>query len=273
MLHERLKNIIDELPLIQQLFEKEVYITVIDSEGVIQGFVVPEGVTPQLSVGEVFHDPSGGFQEVMETGMAKRNYLPREVMGEAFEGMLVPVKDGEQVLGCVTCTYSVDARKQIMGIAEKFQESVQNINVSIREVVAGFENLFKMLTDMNEVTNSVEADVSTAVDVVGKISGNASRSNILALNASIEAARSGEYGRGFAVVATEMGKLANDSGGSAKEIKSTLDIITTHLDSIVSSIKDANNVAKEHLENIGSIQKILEETILLADELKKNADI
>lgn len=268
-MNERLRAIVDELPLLKQLFKYDVYLTVLDTEGIVQGYSIPDGEKPQMSVGEAFHDPSGAFQEVIRTGRARQNRLPKEVMGEAFEGMLVPIKDGIDVVGCITCTYSVDREEQILLIADKFQKSVQDINDSLRKVVDGIENLFGMLTDMNDVTNSVEGDVHTAVDVVGKISSNASRSNILALNASIEAARSGEYGRGFAVVATEMGKLANDSGSSAKEIKTTLDVIAEHLTSIVGSIKGANDMAREHMENISAIQNVLQETIVLADKLGK----
>jgi len=273
MLNERLSHVVDDLPMIKQMFEEDVYITVMDTNGIVQGYAVPDGVRPQLQVGDTFRDPSGAFSEVIRTGRPKHNRLPKEVMGEAFEGMLVPIKDNREVVGCIICTSSANMKEQIRQIAAKFQESIDNINTSLTTVIGGIENLFKMLTDMNALTNSVEGDVHTAVDVVGKISSNASRSNILALNASIEAARSGEYGRGFAVVATEMGKLANDSGRSATEIKSTLDVITEHLTSIVSSIKDANDVAKEHMDNISMIQKILEETVVLAEKLESNVKI
>lgn len=272
-MNEQLEKIVDVLPLMQQLFEHEVYITVIDAEGVVQGFVVPNGVIPQLRVGESFHDPSGAFEQVITTGKPKKNHLPKEVMGEAFEGMLVPVKDGRKVVGCITCTYSVDLKNQNVEIAEQFRKSVKEVNESIQTMVEGIENIFKMLSEVNQVTSNVESDVNTATEVVGKISSTASRSNILALNASIEAARSGEYGRGFAVVANQMGKLANDSGSSATEIKSTLDIITDHLVSIVSSIKNANDVAKEHMENVSKIQKVLGTIMVLAEKLEENVKI
>lgn len=271
-MNERLEQVVNELPLIKNLFRYEVYITVMDTKGIVMGYSVPDGVKPQLSVGDSFYDPSGAFQEVMKTGQPRHNRLPKEVMGESFEGMLVPIKDGRDLVGCIICTYSVDKEEQVLQIADKFQESVQDINTSIKVVVDGIENLLNMLTGMIDVTNNVESDVHTAVDVVGKISSNASRSNILALNASIEAARSGEYGRGFAVVATEMGKLANDSGSSAKEIKATLNIITDHLNSIVSSIKDANDMAEEHMENISKIQDVLKETTELAQKLHGNVN-
>ncbi len=272
MLNERLQTIIDELPLIKQLYEHEVYLTVIDSEGIVQGFVVPDGVTPKLRVGELFIDPSGAFHEVISTGRAKKNRLPKEVMGEPFEGMLVPIKDGSEIVGCVTCTYSVNIKERNVEIASKFEAAMREVSASIQETVGEIEKLFHMLTDMDEMTNSVEHDVNTAAEVVGKIRSNASRSNILALNASIEAARSGEYGRGFAVVATEMGKLANDSGSSATAIKATLSTITEHLVSIIASIKDANDVAKGHLENVNTIQKVLEDTIVLAEQLEENVN-
>jgi hypothetical protein len=268
MTNEQLQHIVDQLPIIKQMFAQDVFITVMDAQGVVQGFSVPDGTKPQLNVGDVFHDPSGAFDEVLRTGLKKHNYLPKEVMGEAFEGEIVPIKDGRSVIGCITCTYSMGTKARMEEMVTRFQESVGRINDSVHTVVAGIERLFGMLSNMDEMTSSVEGDVNNAVGVVNKISNNASRSNILALNASIEAARSGEHGRGFAVVATEMGKLANDSGNSAGEIKNTLNTITTHLGSIISSIKDANGVAKEHMESLATIQEILKQTIELSEMLE-----
>lgn len=270
MLNENLAQIVELLPVIRQLFEKDVYITVLDRDGIVQGYAVPDGVTPALSVGQVFQDPSGAFDEVIRSGKRKHNYLPEEVMGEAFEGELVPVRHSGAVIGCVVCTYSVDIKKQMSDITNRFQESVKEISGSIQAVIDGIERLFAMLTEMDRMANNVESDVNDAVVVVNKVSSNASRSKILALNASIEAARSGEHGRGFAVVANEMGQLAKDSGGSATEIKGTLNSIAGHLVTIISSIKDANNVAKEHMESVSQIQTILEQTLVLAGKLEED---
>ena len=182
---------------------------------------------------------------------------------------MVPIKEDGEIVGCMICTYSVDKKEQMAEITRKFQDSVNSIKSSIQTVVDGIGTLFQLLTDMDEITNGVEGDVNSAVQVVNKISGNASRSNILALNASIEAARSGEFGRGFNVVATEMGKLANDSGSSATAIKSTLNTITDHLVAIVSSIKEANDLAEEQMDGIAAIQNVLDETIGLAEILQE----
>ncbi len=271
-MNQKLEQVIELLPVIQQLYSQDVFLSVLDSDGVMRGFHVPPGEKPKVQIGEVFKDPTGALYEVLRTGQPKHNYLPKEAMGAAFEGELVPIKDGAEVVGCITCTYSVDVRDQMAEIASRFQNSVGEISDSLHTLVGGIENLFQLLTNMDQVTNTVEKDVHNAVEVVNKINSNASRSNILALNASIEAARSGEYGRGFAVVATEMGKLANDSGSSATEIKATLNTIMEHLVSIVTAIKDASNFTNEYRGSISSIQKILEELIGLAGKLEEDVN-
>ncbi len=268
-MNARLEQLIDCLPVIRDLFGKDVLLSVIDSDKVIQGFCIPDHIEQALQVGEVFDDPSGALDRVLSTGKAQHNYLPKEVLGEAFEGELVPVKDGRDVVGCVTCTYSVDSKEQMAAMTAKFQESVDYINQSLRTLVEGLENLFQLLAGMDEMAVSVESDVQNAVEVVNKINNNATRSNILALNASIEAARSGEFGRGFSVVATEMGKLANDSGSSASEIKNKLSVIMEHLTAIMGSIKDAGNFTKEHQGNISSIESVLDEMNETARKLEE----
>ena len=103
---QKIENLIELLPMIQQLFNQDVYITILDSDGIMRGYAIPEGAKPQLEVGDVFVDPSGALDEVMRTGKARHNYLPKEVMGEAFEGELVPIKEDGKVVGCIICTYS-----------------------------------------------------------------------------------------------------------------------------------------------------------------------
>ena len=268
-----LQYIVDNLDIISQLFDKDLLISVMDRDGVVQGYSLPEGIPPQTEIGSVFHDPSGIFDEVIRKGVTKHNYLPKEVLGFPIEGNLVPIKEDGHVVGCIVCTYSVEGKEQVKDIAGRFQASIQEIDNSIQDVVGGIENLFHMLTEMNKMTSDVEKDVNGATGVVANISSNASHSNILALNASIEAARSGEAGRGFAVVASEMGKLAKDSGTSATEIKKTLAVIVEHLESITESIKEAYDVAKSHIDNIGSIRDALQQTISIAKELENDIKI
>lgn len=269
-MNKKLQNIVDSLPVIRQLYNDNAYITVIDSKGILMAYEIPRGVQAQLSVGEKFDDPTGGFDTVIRTGVKKHNFLPKEVMGEAFEGDLIPIKDGADVVGCFICTYPAGDKEYMTDITTKFQDSVNNVSESVKLVVDILDKLVATLSDMEEKTTGIEEDVNTATKVVGKISSNAGRSNILALNASIEAARSGESGKGFAVVATEMGKLAKDSGSSAGEIKSTLNVIANHLSTIVTSISSANELAKEHMETISGITATLEETLELANELKNS---
>lgn len=272
-MNEKLQFFVDHLDVINKLYEKDVILAVVDRNKVVQGYLLPPGVAPQYEVGAVLHDPSGMLDTVLAKGVAKHNHLSKDVLGYPIEGNLIPIKDGSQVEGCIICSYSVEGKEKIRGIAAEFQGSIQQIDSSIQDVVRGVESLFSMLTDMNRMTADVEQDANKASDVVNEISSNASHSNILALNASIEAARSGEAGRGFAVVATEMGKLAKDSSNSATEIKATLTAIVGHLEAITNSIKEANDVAKSYMESISSIQAVLEKTISVANELENDVKL
>lgn len=268
-MNEKLKSIVENLDTIRLLNDGDFVVSVVDKNRIIQGYSMATSISPAFEVGSLFEDPTGVLDEALRTGQVRHNVLPKESAGIALEGNIVPIRDGADIVGCLISTYPVEGKEKTLEIASQFQKSVGDVNEALQGIVNGLEDLFNMLTDMNQMTADIEKDVSGAADVVNKVSGNASRSNILALNASIEAARSGEAGRGFAVVATEMGKLANESGSSAAAIKSTLDVIAEHLHAIIVSIKDANGVAKEHLSGINSIKEILDQTMELAEQLTK----
>ena len=266
---EKVQQLADLLPVIAEISDERCYMTVMDDQRIVKGFSIPKGEAPQFRVGDTFVDPSGAYDEVLRTGVKKQNYLPAEVMGEPFEGVLVPIKENGRTVGVWIYSHSVDSKEQIRNMTNEFHNAMEGVTNSINEVINEMEDMFGMLSNMNENTMVVDGDVKAAAKVIDKLGKNASRSNILALNASIEAARSGETGRGFAVVASEMGKLANDSGSSAKEIGTTLDSISQHLSEMVDSIQNANDVSKGYMDSVNEVKEQLEKTLALAGELQQ----
>lgn len=268
-MNEKLQQIVALLPMIRELLDEGAFLAVFDTDSIIQGFSGPANEKPRMQIGTRFDDPSGVLEEVIASAAKRENSLSKEVMGIALAGVLVPIIDEGVVVGVLSYTHSVEEKENMMNMTQAFIDSVSDISEVLTNVMNGIEEMFGLLSGMSAKTENVEADVKVATGVVKKISDNASRSNILALNASIEAARSGEAGRGFAVVASEMGKLANDSGGSAKEIGTTLGVITGHITEIIESIQGASGFAKEQLDSINEVKGKLQQVLFLTEQLRE----
>ena len=105
--------------------------------------------------------------------------------------------------------------------------------------------------EMNAKLEQLSGETQQIKSVLVVISDIAEQTNLLALNAAIEAARAGEHGRGFAVVADEVRKLAERTQKSLTEINATINII-------IQSVTDASEQMKNNAENIESLSAISE---------------
>lgn len=102
-------------------------------------------------------------------------------------------------------------------------------------------------TKVLQALDSLDGKLRAIDTITEAVEGIASQTQLLALNAAIEAARAGDAGRGFAVVAGEVGKLADDSSHSAKEIKQLIDGITDQISELSLNIKDEADAIEENL--------------------------
>ncbi|MDF1878654.1 HAMP domain-containing protein [Sulfurimonas sp. SAG-AH-194-C20] len=156
-------------------------------------------------------------------------------------------------------TISKSTENHISNTQEKMDSARQEIEVLTSSVVQSNDSQLELSQKLDEL--SKEAD--QVKDVLNVISDIADQTNLLALNAAIEAARAGEHGRGFAVVADEVRKLAE---GTQK----TLFEINIAVNSIVQAISDASSQIIDNtkeFEKLIDISEVVSNTILDSNEM------
>ncbi len=156
--------------------------------------------------------------------------------------------------------------------AEEAKRRAEKGAMVVDEAVAAI-NEINLLTDkLKENMQSLKEKADSISEVMNVISDIADQTNLLALNAAIEAARAGEAGRGFAVVADEVRKLAEKTMMATKEVGEAINVIQ---EEVTRDVEEMNNVAESvakgtelSRESRNALEEIVELVISIADQIR-----
>ena len=159
--------------------------------------------------------------------------------------------------------------EKIETVTANTEEISKVVDTTNESIVAGIGSI-EGVTESSEATTRITGEVITAIEslqeksrsignIVKVINDIAEQTNLLSLNASIEAARAGEAGRGFAVVASEISKLADQSLGSADQIRKIIEEILNNTGKVVDIAKEAFAIVQEQNKSVSGTTEAFEE--------------
>lgn len=202
--------------------------------------------TAGLSLSQVSENESASAQELAATSeelVASSNLLSSKTdesmanLGELSEWEGVVADNVEKVEA---------SSKELLDKSVANQELLNNLQTINSEV----SESMKLTTDIAQKLSEAVQEIGVTLDLISDISNS---TNLLALNASIEAARAGDAGRGFAVVATEVGNLANSTQQSLQVVQSVIERVRQNVKDITAQVNENSvklNTQNEYFGNV-----------------------
>jgi hypothetical protein len=143
--------------------------------------------------------------------------------------------------------------RRLLGHAEQMDGSVSAIVATVAEVNASQQKVSGMVDEVEQLVSTSFQDIKTTDEVVETIQSIASNTQMLGLNAAIEAAHAKEHGRGFAIVAEAVRKLSVQCGESADSIKVTQAHLNQSMGKVVDFSKDLTSHTHEQTRSTNAI--------------------
>jgi methyl-accepting chemotaxis protein len=147
-----------------------------------------------------------------------------------------------------------EAEKAALSGADRSQQA----GIVVDNVIADVQQLSEEMRNSMEAVNRLADNSTNISSILGTIKGIAEQTNLLALNAAIEAARAGEQGRGFAVVADEVRTLASRTQGSAAEIEGLIKEVQQNIERAVETMEINRTMVNKTVDSSGQVGEALE---------------
>ncbi|SDM64958.1 methyl-accepting chemotaxis protein [Sediminibacillus halophilus] len=268
---EILNAFIKVAPVLNQLINDDITVGIYDTEKLIiniPGETFSLNVNPgdPLAEGDI-------ITNAIKENRSKTEIVPKELFGFPLIARAIPLHDENgTIIGGVGIGTSLEKANKLHEVAESLLAIVEQSAASIQEITGSINDLAQHVTDVSTQVKKV----SESTDEIGEIStvvkGISEQSNLLGLNASIEAARAGDAGKGFGVVAEEIRKLATNSKDNVKKINDATKNIQNLITKLDEAFSGIHKMTDTQATAITEISSTVEEISTNAQDLAKLAE-
>ncbi|WP_319001984.1 methyl-accepting chemotaxis protein [Clostridium tagluense] len=254
-------EILDQLPA---LFEDEIAFTLTDKQRFVK-FVESENMPAYSQVGKII--PKGeALREVMESGKVKA-FTVDDYNNMSIRVVAIPLKDEQgKVVGAISYGKNLKNSTKITKMSVDLSNATASILKVANVINTDIQNIREINTKVVDEVKNTSDQCNNTDDIIKFIEGIAKQTNLLGLNAAIEASRAGELGKGFGVVASEIRKLSGSSTQSITEIN-------TILKSIKDSVGKVEKIIGIAMTSAEKQEQELTQIIHSVKELNKSAEI
>ena len=164
--------------------------------------------------------------------------------------------------------FATNLSQELGNLSAQMQKLTDGANTqanSLEQSAAAIEEITSSMHNVSDRTTEVISQADEIKSIINIIKDIAEQTNLLALNAAIEAARAGEHGRGFAVVADEVRQLAERTTKSLSEIESSSNLLVQSINDMAVSIREQTEGISQINEAITSLEAVTRENLDIAN--------
>ena len=241
---EYLNSVKATFPIFPQLMTSDAVFTITDTKKIL---LVKQAESFQLPINEGEDLAQGGSTEkTIKSGKKEENRYPKDIYGFPVMMQAIPLVNPStnHIVGTITYAVSLERENKVVEMATSLQSFSQELASYSEEVANSAQELQENSRSINKMVSETQEEIKNMDNIVQYIKGIADTTNLLGLNAAIEASRAGEQGRGFTVVAGEIRKLAANSKESTGEINDTLVGIKGNINDIIGAINGFSNTVE-----------------------------